>query len=71
MVAAITFAAVIDSCEVAVCIVVVASLKQIFVTLDNAMCLQATLFVLQVLAEQQTLLALLLATGAELVRGQA
>lgn len=56
--------------QVAVGVVVVATLEQVFVTLVDAACLQTALFVVLVLAEQPAL-ALLFATGAELVRGQA
>ncbi len=71
MVAAIAFTAIVDAGEVAVGVVVVAALEQVLVSLADCMRLQAALFVVLVLAEQQTLLALLFATGAELVAGQA
>jgi hypothetical protein len=71
VVAAIAFAAVIDAGEVAVGVVVVATLEQVLVSLADCVGLQAALFVVLVLAEQQALLALLFATGAELVSGQA
>ena len=71
MIAAVTFAAVVNAGEIAVGVVVVATLEQVFVPLADAVCLQATLFIVLVLAEQQALLALLLATGVELVAGQA
>lgn len=71
VIAAIAFAAVIDTGEVDVGIVVLATLEQVLVSLANCMGLQAALFVVLVLAEQQTLLALLFATGTELVAGQA
>ena len=70
VVAALAFAAVIDTGEVAVGIVVVASLEQVFITLADSVGLQSALFVVLVLAEQQALLALLFATGAELVSGE-
>ena len=71
VVAAIAFAAVVDAGEVAVGVVGVATLEQVAVLLADAVCLQAALFVVLVLAEQQALLALLFPTGAELVSGQA
>ncbi len=71
VVAAIAFAAVINASEVAVCIVIITTLEQVLVSLANSVGLQAALFVVLVLAEQQTLLTLSFATGAELVRGQA
>ena len=71
VVAAVAFAAVVDAGEVAVGVVGVAALEQILFALADAVCLQPTLFVVLVLAEQQPLLALLFATGVELVVGQA
>jgi hypothetical protein len=68
---AVTFAAVVSAGEVAVGVVVVATLEQVFFALTDAVRLQATLFVVLVLAEQQTLLALLFTTRAELVGSQA
>ncbi|MCF5392957.1 hypothetical protein GIV91_26695 [Pseudomonas syringae] len=41
------------------------------VLLADAVCLQSALFIVLILTEQQTLLALLLAACAELVGGQA
>ena len=71
VIAAVAFAAVLDSGEVAVGVVVVATLEQVFFPLADAVRLEAALFIVLVLAEQQTLLALLLSTGVELMRGQA
>ncbi len=71
MIAAVAFAAVVNTGEVAVGIVVVATLEQVLVPLADAVCLKSALFVLLVLAEQQALLALLFAAGTELVAGQA
>ena len=71
VVAALAFAAVIDTGEIAVGVVVVSTLKQVLVSLADCVGLQATLLIVLVLAEQQTLLALLFASGAELVSGQA
>ena len=51
VIAAIAFAAVVDAGEVAVGVVVVATLEQVFVPLADAVCFQATLFVVLVLAE--------------------
>jgi len=65
------FATIVDTGEVAVGVVVVATLEQVFITLADGVCLQSALFVVLVLAEQQALLALLFATGAELMVGQA
>ena len=70
MVAAIAFTAIVDAGEVAVGVVVVATLEQVLVSLADCVRLQATLFVVLVLAEQQALLALLFTTGAELVSGE-
>ncbi|KIF55338.1 hypothetical protein NX10_25755 [Pseudomonas fluorescens] len=71
MKAAAAFAAVVNTGEVAVGVVVVATLEQVFVPLTDAVSMQLYLFIVLVLAEQQALLALLLATGAELLAGQA
>lgn len=49
--AAIAFAAVVDAGEVAVGVVVVATLEQVFVPLADAVRLQAALFIVLVLAE--------------------
>jgi hypothetical protein len=46
-------------------------LEEVAILLANAVSLQAALFVVLVLAEQQTLLARLFATGAVLVGGVA
>ena len=69
--AAIALAAVIDPRQVAVGIVSVATLEQAAILLADAMSLQPALFVVLILAEQQTLLALPLPTATELVGGQA
>jgi len=71
VIAAVAFSAVVNAGEVAVGVVVVATLKQVFVPLTDAVGMQLSLFIVLVLAEQQALLALLLATGAELLAGQA
>ena len=71
VIATIAFAAVVDAGEVAVGIVVVATLEQVFVPLADAVRLKSALFIVLVLAEQQPLLALLFATSVELVAGQA
>ena len=70
MIAAIAFAAVVNTGEVAVRVVLVATLEQVFVPRADAVCLKSALFVVLVLAEQQALLALLFATSAELVASQ-
>ncbi|AHZ72931.1 hypothetical protein OU5_5852 [Pseudomonas mandelii JR-1] len=56
MIATIAFSAVIDAGEVTVGIVSVATLEQVAILLVDAMSLQAALFIVLVLAEQQTLL---------------
>ena len=51
VIAEIAFAAVVNAGEVAVRVVLVATLEQVFVPLANAVRLQAALFIVLVLAE--------------------
>ncbi|VVO37256.1 hypothetical protein PS689_05492 [Pseudomonas fluorescens] len=69
--AAVAFSAVVDACQIAICVVRVVAVEQVAVLLADAVGLKAALVIVLILAEQQTLLALLFATGCELVRGQA
>ncbi|ROL96170.1 hypothetical protein BK636_00360 [Pseudomonas chlororaphis] len=75
MITQITLAAVVDAGKVAVGVVGIGAAVEVLVLavplLADAMGLQAALFVVLVLAEQQALLALLFAAGVELVAGQA
>jgi len=71
VVAAVSFAAVIDAGQVAVCIVGVAAQEQIAILLTYGVRLKPSLFVVLILAEQHALLALLFTASVELVRSQA
>ncbi|PHN19449.1 hypothetical protein AO256_24595 [Pseudomonas syringae] len=60
MIAAVAFSTVVDACQIAVCVVSVVAVEQMSVLLADAVCLQSALFIVLILTEQQTLLALLL-----------
>ena len=69
--AAVAFSTVVDACQIAICVVRVVAVEQVAVLLADTVGLKAALVIVLILAEQQTLLALLLAPSDELVRGQA